>query len=171
MTGSLFDLGDKSRLHTYCNMKPWRLGICLWTLPHPHGSQFSFVIGRDRIESGESHLALSGLERIIHDLANGHCRSIRRDHAPSTPTNFLSLSQQLSHRHQLEITSTISPKIHSTFTIPIVTAPENFLQIFVTSRTLRSTKADNVHYDVRPHARWIIMSEFYDGTSRPKSQS
>lgn len=154
-------------------MKPWWLGICLWTLPHPHGSQFSFVIGRDRIESGESHLAFKSLERIIHDLVVWPSQ-VKLSRSHTFKRDNLTISYRFASKsiivNSSSTKSMISPPSHSTFSILIVTSPAYFLRIFTTQRMLRSTTETNVHYDVQLHARWIIMSEFYERTEQCQGQ-
>src|ERR1700677_2447521 len=84
---------------------PWRLGICVWTSPHPHGCHFSFVIGRYRTESGESHLALVGLDAhtsMTWSLVIAH-RSIKiTEHRPGDtshpyPQHYSSSSSARQH--------------------------------------------------------------------------
>lgn len=147
------------------------VGHLSWTQPNILMDQ-NFLSSLGGIKSGlESHILSLGAwsaSSMTWSLAitRQHVKIPHHNHS-----NFQSSPQQIIIAISSSTKSVISPKRHSTFSIPIVTAPEKFPSIFATSRTLRSTTADNVHYDVRPYARWIIMSEmseFYERTSRPK---
>jgi hypothetical protein len=161
------------RFHTRCNMKPWWLGICLWTLPHPHGSHFSFVIGEVpdpvwRITSCPRRLGSESSMTWWLVIAEGSTDIIKHrpgdtyHHYPNTST----------HRHQLGTPSTMSPKVtppsspqfHSTAPTSFPSSQQN-CECYEKSRM-----ANNVHHDVRRNAK-SLMSEFHDGTSRPKGQS
>jgi hypothetical protein len=142
-------------------MKPWWLGICPGHNQHPHGSKFSFVIGRGRIESGESHLVLRDLERIIHDLVVGHYGSACQDPIPQ-PQQFPIVTPANHRRHELEHQIDYLPKTSQHLQHPIVTAPENFL---------RSSR----HHGCYDQPRQIMCIMMYDimqdGSSCQRCQS
>lgn len=82
------------------------VGHLSWTYPHPHGSQISFVVGRYPTESGESHLALIGLDADHPWHGDGNRGLIYRDHTASTWRYVSSLfqhhSSSSSARHHIE---------------------------------------------------------------------
>jgi hypothetical protein len=154
----------------------WRLGICVWTSPHPHGSHFSFVIGRYRTESGESHLAFVGLDAHVSMtwlLFIAH-RSIKiTEHRPGDtshhyPQHYNSSSSARQHiDHDINHFSNVT----APSAIPHITIPAHFPSSQQHHELHgRPAMANNVHYDVQRIAR-CSMSRTCRKNERPMSLS